>query len=52
VAERGLAFMRANLTPDNRGAAFGPEQTAPDDADAYQQIAAFAGRQVSPTPSG
>jgi uncharacterized protein (TIGR03086 family) len=46
VAERGLAFMRANLTEDNRGPAFGPEQPAPEDADAYQRIAAFAGRSV------
>jgi uncharacterized protein (TIGR03086 family) len=46
VAERGLAFMRANLTDDNRGPAFGPEQRAPEGADAYQRIAAFAGRSV------
>jgi uncharacterized protein (TIGR03086 family) len=46
VAERGLAFMRANLTEDNRGSAFGPEQPAPDDVDAYQRAAAFAGRAV------
>jgi uncharacterized protein (TIGR03086 family) len=46
VAERGLAFMRAGLTDDNRGPAFGPEQPAPDGADAYGRIAAFAGRSV------
>ena len=46
VAERGLAFMRANLTDDNRGAAFAPEQPAPEGADAYQRVAAFAGRSV------
>jgi uncharacterized protein (TIGR03086 family) len=46
VAKRGLAFMQANLTEDNRGKAFAPEQPAPDDADAYQRIAAFAGRSV------
>ena len=46
VAERGLAFMQAGLTPDNRGPAFGPEQPAPEDADAYGRIAAFAGRSV------
>jgi uncharacterized protein (TIGR03086 family) len=45
-AERGLAFMRANLTEDNRGPAFGPEQRAPEGADAYQRVAAFAGRSV------
>jgi uncharacterized protein (TIGR03086 family) len=47
VAERGLAFMRANLTSENRGPAFEPEQPAPEDADAYQRIAAFAGRPVT-----
>ena len=46
VAERGLAFMRGSLTDDNRGPAFGPEQPAPAGADAYQRIAAFAGRSV------
>jgi uncharacterized protein (TIGR03086 family) len=46
VAERGLAFMQANLSPEIRGEAFGPERPAPDGADAYQRIAAFAGRSV------
>jgi uncharacterized protein (TIGR03086 family) len=46
VAERGLAFMRANLTEDNRGPAFGLERPAPEDADAYRRAAAFAGRSV------
>jgi uncharacterized protein (TIGR03086 family) len=46
VAERGLAFMRASLTEDNRGPAFGPEQPAPEGADPYQRTAAFAGRSV------
>jgi uncharacterized protein (TIGR03086 family) len=49
VAERGLAFMQANLKPEIRGPAFGPEQPAPDGADAYQLIAAFAGRTVTPS---
>jgi uncharacterized protein (TIGR03086 family) len=44
VAEQGLAFMKANLNPEMRGEAFGPEQPAPEDADAYDAIAAFAGR--------
>jgi len=44
VAERGLAFMVASLTPDNRGPVFGPERPAPEGADAYGRIAAFAGR--------
>jgi uncharacterized protein (TIGR03086 family) len=46
VAQRGLSFMTANLTPENRGAAFGPEQPTPDGPDAYRRIAAFAGREV------
>ncbi|MGH3411805.1 MAG: TIGR03086 family metal-binding protein [Marmoricola sp.] len=45
VARRGLEFMRANLTDDNRGEAFGPEQPVPDDAGAYDELAAFAGRE-------
>ncbi len=46
VAERGLAFMTSSLTADNRGPAFAAEQPAPEGADAYQRIAAFAGRSV------
>jgi uncharacterized protein (TIGR03086 family) len=44
VAERGLAFLRPNLTDDRRSPAFGPEQPAPEGAYAYQRAAAFAGR--------
>ena len=46
VARRGLAFMQASLNDDDRSPAFDPEQPAPDDADAYTRIAAFAGRKV------
>ena len=46
VAEVGHAFMTSSLTDDSRGEAFRPEQPAPEDADAYQRIAAFAGRSV------
>lgn len=46
VAEAGYAFMTASLTDDNRGDAFDPEQSAPAGANAYQRIAAFAGRAV------
>lgn len=46
VAERGLAFLRAGLTEANRAPAFGPEQPAPEGADPYQRLAAFAGRSV------
>jgi uncharacterized protein (TIGR03086 family) len=49
VAERGLAFMQANLTPDNRAPAFLREQPAPEGADAYERLAAFAGRTVTPS---
>jgi uncharacterized protein (TIGR03086 family) len=47
VAERGLSFMQANLTSENRGSAFESEQAAPPGADAYQRLAAFSGRGVS-----
>jgi len=46
VAEVGHAFMSSSMTDDMRGDAFGPEQSTPADADAYQRIAAFAGRTV------
>lgn len=46
VAERGLAFMRDNLTADNRGPVFGEEQPVAADAGAYERLAAFAGRTV------
>lgn len=44
VAERGMSFMSANLTADNRGPAFGPEQEASSDAGPYERLAAFTGR--------
>jgi uncharacterized protein (TIGR03086 family) len=44
VAEQGLGFMQANLNAEMRGEAFRPEQPAPEDGDAYDAIAAFAGR--------
>ena len=46
VAESAYATMSQALTPDRRGAAFGPEQDAPDDAGAYERLAAFAGRSI------
>jgi uncharacterized protein (TIGR03086 family) len=46
VAERGLAFMRANLTDDNRGPVFAPAQQAAAGAGPYERLAAFAGRTV------
>jgi uncharacterized protein (TIGR03086 family) len=44
VARVGLEFMRENLSAENRGQAFRPEQPAPEGATPYEQIAAFAGR--------
>jgi uncharacterized protein (TIGR03086 family) len=44
VAERGLAFMKQGLTPDNRHPAFGPEVPVADDAPPYDRLAAWAGR--------
>lgn len=44
VAERGLAFMSASLSPESRGEAFGPEVSVPEDTPPYDRIAAFAGR--------
>lgn len=46
VAQVGYDFMSTSLTDDNRGGAFEPEQPAPDGADIYQRLAAFAGRSV------
>ena len=46
VAERGLAFMSAMLTPENRGTVFGPPVPVPEDAPVYDRLAAFAGRTV------
>ena len=46
VAERGWDVMSAALTPENRGKAFEPARDAPQDADPYQRLAAFAGREV------
>ncbi|MGA8977703.1 MAG: maleylpyruvate isomerase family mycothiol-dependent enzyme [Pedococcus sp.] len=46
VAERGFATMSQALTPERRGTAFQPERDAPQDADPYQRLAAFAGRTV------
>jgi uncharacterized protein (TIGR03086 family) len=44
VAQRGLDFMSAAMTPDNRGAAFGPAVPIGEDAPVYDRLAAFAGR--------
>ncbi len=46
LAEAGYEFMSSSLTDDKRGDSFDPEQPAPKDANAYERIAAFAGRSV------
>lgn len=44
VAQRGLAFMKQGLTPQNREPVFGPEVPIGDDAPPYDRLAAWAGR--------
>lgn len=44
IAEAGLAAMQGGLTEDRRGAAFGPEVSAPAGAGAYERLVAFSGR--------
>ncbi|OZF36889.1 hypothetical protein CH294_10905 [Rhodococcus sp. 14-2483-1-1] len=47
VAEDGLEFMSENLTDERRAGAFEPEQPTPDGSNAYERLAAFAGRTVA-----
>ena len=47
VAQQGLGFMSAALTPENRGEAFAPAVPVPADAAVYDRLAAFAGRDPS-----
>lgn len=49
VAEHALAFMSANLTPENRKGAFEPEVEADPDASVHDRLAAFAGRTAAAT---
>ncbi|MGH8866852.1 MAG: TIGR03086 family metal-binding protein [Actinomycetes bacterium] len=44
VAQRGLDFMSAALTPGNRGEVFAPAVTIDEEAPLYDRLAAFAGR--------
>ncbi len=46
VAERGLAFLQANLTDDNRAPAFDAPREPGADAGPYERLAAFSGRRV------
>lgn len=46
VATEGGAFMRPNLTDENRQGAFDPARDEPEGADEYTRLAAFAGREV------
>ena len=55
LAEAALAAMRGGLTDENRQGAFGPEVPVPDDATAYERLAAFSGRDPRarpPSPPG
>ncbi len=49
VAEHALAFMSANLTPENRKGAFEPEVDVASAASVHDRLAAFAGRSVDAT---
>jgi uncharacterized protein (TIGR03086 family) len=44
VAQRGLDFMSGALTSDNRGEAFGPAVTVPNESSVSDRLVAFAGR--------
>ena len=44
LAEAGLAAMQGGLTDENREGAFGTEVSVPEDASAYERLAAFSGR--------
>ena len=44
VAQRGLDFMSAALTPENRRDVFGAAVTVPAEAPVYERLVAFAGR--------
>jgi uncharacterized protein (TIGR03086 family) len=44
LAEAALAWGRANLKPELRGQAFGPEVPVPDNAPVYDRLAGFFGR--------
>ena len=46
MAQQALAGAKARMRPEARQSAFGPEQPAPADAPALDQLAAFLGRQV------
>lgn len=47
LAESGLDFLKGNLSDDSRGEMFGPPKPAPEGADTYGTLAAFAGRTVT-----
>ncbi|KRE41081.1 TIGR03086 family metal-binding protein [Knoellia sp. Soil729] len=51
VAEQALAFMSANLTPENRSGVFKPEVDAAPDFSVQDRLAAFAGRSPNHTPT-
>jgi uncharacterized protein (TIGR03086 family) len=47
VAQRALTLMSRMLTPENRGQAFAPAVTVPQDAPIHVRLAAYAGRDVA-----
>lgn len=46
VAQRALVTMDRVLGPERKGRAFGPPTRAPEGANAYEHLAAYAGRNV------
>jgi uncharacterized protein (TIGR03083 family) len=48
IARTGYEFMSRALTDEQRGGAFEPQRPAPDGANEYERLAAFAGRTVVP----
>ena len=44
LAEAGLTAMQGGLNDETRKGAFGSEVSVPDDAPAYERLAAFSGR--------
>ena len=46
MAETMLTAAKANIRPEARQSAFGPEQPAPSEAPPLDQLAAFLGRKL------
>jgi uncharacterized protein (TIGR03086 family) len=50
VGQSALVWARANLKPQFRGAAFGPEVAVSEDAPLYDRLVGFFGRDPGWTP--